>query len=357
MNRGDYPGSGSRIDWTDHFATFSIPISLMHQTQPMTATRYGVSLADIHSAAKTIAGAANLTPVMTCSALNDMVGAKLFFKCEQFQKVGAFKFRGAYNAVAQIASDPSAARRGVITHSSGNHAQALALAARLFDIPATVVMPTSASAVKRAAVIGYGANVVPCEPTLAAREQTVARLQEETSATLVHPYDDRAIIAGQGTAALELLAEVEQLYAIVAPVGGGGLISGTAIAAKSLSPHTLVIAAEPQGADDAYRSKQAGKLIPQTDPHTIADGLLTSLGQWTWPIIRDCVDKIVTVNDSEIRAAMRLLWERAKLLVEPSSATALAAILRPEFPRSLGADRIGVILSGGNVDLDRVVWK
>ena len=230
--------------------------------------------------------AATQTPVMTCGQVDELAGVQIFFKCEQFQKVGAFKFRGAYNAVAQIVSDPDVARRGVITHSSGNHAQALALAARTFGITATVVMPTTASPVKRAAVVGYGAEVVPCEPTLEAREQTVARIRQRTGAVLVHPFDDPRIIAGQGTAALELLNQVGRLDAIVAPVGGGGLISGTAIATKALAPQTLVIAAEPQGADDAFRSKQAGQLIQQTSPHTIADGLLTSLGQWTWPIVR-----------------------------------------------------------------------
>ncbi len=329
----------------------------MQQSESKSSLNRAVSLSDIQAAGQTIAAAAHRTPVMTCSQIDQLAGAKIFFKCEQFQKVGAFKFRGAYNAVARVAADPPRARRGVITHSSGNHAQALALAAQMFGIPATVVMPTSASLVKRAAVCGYGATVVPCEPTLEAREQTVARLTEQTGAVLVHPYDDPAIIAGQGTAALELLAEVEDLFAIVAPVGGGGLISGTAIATKALAPQTLVVAAEPRGADDAFRSKQAGRLIPQTSPQTIADGLLTSLGQWTWPIVRDCVDQVVTVSDDEIRSAMRLLWERAKLLVEPSSATVLAAVLRPEFPRGLGTDRIGVILSGGNVDLNRLVWN
>jgi threonine dehydratase len=226
----------------------------------------------------------------------------------------------------------------------------------MFGIPATIVMPTSAAPVKRAAVLGYGARVIDCEPTLPAREQTVARLQSESGAELVHPYDDPRIIAGQGTAALELLTEIESLDAIVAPVGGGGLISGTAIAVKSLSPRTAVIAAEPQGADDAYQSKRAGRLITQTNPKTIADGLLTSLGRWTWPIVRDLVDQVITVSDSEIRAAQRLLCERAKLLVEPSSATALAAVLRPEFPRIGRHPRVGVILSGGNVDLDRLSW-
>jgi threonine dehydratase len=317
---------------------------------------YGVSLADVHAAARAIAGAAHITPVMSCGQIDELAHARLFFKCEQFQKVGAFKFRGAYNALSQIAADPAAVQRGVITHSSGNHAQALALAARLFGIPATVVMPDNALPVKRAAVAGYGATVVLCEPTLAAREETVARLRAQSAAQLVHPYDDPRIIAGQATAALELLTEVPDLDAIVAPIGGGGLISGTAIATKSTSRTTRVIGAEPSGADDAFRSKQASQLMPQTNPRTIADGLLTSLGRWTWPIVRDWVDAIVTVSDAEIRSAQRLLWERAKLLTEPSSATALAAVLRPGAAGLPRGARIGIILSGGNVDLDKIAW-
>jgi threonine dehydratase len=267
---------------------------------------------------------------MSCSQIDQWVGAKLFFKCEQFQKVGAFKFRGAYNAISRIARDPAAARRGIITHSSGNHAQAVALSAKLLGIHATVVMPSTASGVKRRAVEGYGARIVTCEPTLESREATVARLREDSGAQLVHPFDDPDVIAGQGTAALELLSEIDDLFAVVVPIGGGGLASGTAIATKGLSPRTLVIAAEPQGADDAFRSKQAGRWIKQTSPSTIADGLLTSMGEWTWPIVRDLVDQVVTVSDDEIREAMRWLWERAKLLVEPSSATVLAAVRRAE---------------------------
>jgi threonine dehydratase len=294
---------------------------------------------------------------MTCRQIDQWVGAQVFFKCEMFQKVGAFKFRGAYNAIAQVASDSATAKRGILTHSSGNHAQAVALAAKMFGLSATIVMPTTASNTKRAAVVGYGAQVVPCEPSVAAREQTAAQILERTGAVLVHPYNDPRIIAGQGTAALELLEEIEALDAIVAPVGGGGLISGSAIVARQHSPRTRIIGAEPSGADDAFRSKQAGERLPSTDPRTIADGLLTGLGTLTWPIVRDCVDQIVTVDDDEIRTAQRMLWERAKLLAEPSSATALAVLRRPEFPIRQAGARIGVILSGGNVDLDRIVWN
>lgn len=293
---------------------------------------------------------------MTCASIDQIAGMNIVFKCEQFQKVGAFKFRGAYNAVAKIANDPEKAARGVITHSSGNHGQALALAAKRFGLPATIVMPATAPAIKRAAVQSYGARVVFCQPTLESRESTVAEIQQESGAYLVHPFDDPSIIAGQGTAALELLAQGSDWFAIVAPIGGGGLISGTAIVAKQLFPQTLVIAAEPAAADDAFRSKQAGRFIPANNPQTIADGLRTSLGQWTWPIVRDRVDLIIRVSDAEILSAMRLLWERAKLMVEPSSATVLAAALRPEFPRPPKGKRIGMILSGGNVDLDQLSW-
>ncbi len=308
-----------------------------------------VRFEDVRSAALTLSGVAHRTPVMTCEQLNSTAGLELFFKCENFQKVGAFKFRGAYNAVSNLS--PPERGRGVITHSSGNHAQALALAAKKFDIPATVVMPSNSAAVKRAAVGGYGTTIVECEPTLAARESTVARLIEQTGATMIHPYDNPFIIAGQGTAALELLEEISDVDAVIAPVGGGGLISGTCLAARGLQPAISVFAAEPTGADDAFRSLQAGRLIPQTDPQTIADGLLTSLGQWTWPIIQRNVSQVITVDDDEIRAAMRLLWKRAKLLVEPSAATVLAAVLSDSFPRA-GHRRIGLILSGGNVDLN-----
>jgi threonine dehydratase/serine racemase len=290
---------------------------------------------------------------MTCSQLDARAGLQLFFKCEQFQKVGAFKFRGAYNAIANLRAEDRA--RGVVTHSSGNHAQALALAARKYSISATVVMPANAAAVKKAAVRDYGATIVECEPTLAARESTVADIVARCGATLIHPYDNPYIIAGQGTAALELLGEVPDLDAVIAPVGGGGLISGTCLAARGTGQAIQVIAAEPAGADDAFRSLEAGRLIPQTNPRTIADGLLTSLGELTWPIIQRHVAQIITVSDDEIRTAMRWLWERAKLLVEPSSATVLAAVWNPAFPtRSLR--RVGLILSGGNVDLDSFRW-
>jgi threonine dehydratase/serine racemase len=292
---------------------------------------------------------------MTCATLDRLAGRSLFFKCEHLQKVGAFKFRGACNAVWRLV--PEVAARGVVTHSSGNHAQALALAARMRGIPAHIVMPNNAAAVKRRAVEGYGARVIPCAPTLAARESTAAAVLGETGATLIPPYNHSDVIAGQGTAGLELLEQVTGLDALVAPVGGGGLLAGVCIAAKALDPAIRVLGAEPAGADDAARSKALGVLIPQTEPHTIADGLLTSLGDLTWPVIRDQVDGIITVSEEEIRIAMRLAWERGKLLIEPSAAVALAAVLAPDFRTLAGAHRVGVILSGGNVDLERLPWN
>ncbi len=313
---------------------------------------------DVLSAVEVIRGVAHRTPVVTCRTLDDLAGRRLFFKAENLQKVGAFKFRGAFNAVSRLSDEAAAA--GVVTHSSGNHAQALALAARMRGIPAFIVMPRTASPVKQAAVRDYGAEVVLCEPTLAARESTAAEVQQRTGATFIHPYDHPHIIAGQGTATLELVEQVDELgvslSAVIAPVGGGGLLSGTTIAAHGLNRGLRVFAAEPVGADDAARSKAAGEFVPQTSPNTIADGLLTSLGQLTWPIIRDQVEQIITVSDEQIVAAMRLLWERAKLLIEPSSAVVLAAVLDDRFRELPDIDSVGLILSGGNVNLDKLPW-
>jgi threonine dehydratase/serine racemase len=317
-------------------------------------TSYAVSLDDIRAAAQRIAGFAQRTPVLTCGTIDRLAGRSLFFKCENLQKVGAFKFRGACNAVMKL-SDAQAAR-GVVTHSSGNHAQALALAARLRGIPAHVVMPSNSTAVKKRAVEGYGGRVIECMPTLEARETTAAAVIAATGATFIPPYDHADVIAGQGTTALELLEQVEKLDAIVAPVGGGGLISGIALAGRAVKPALRIFAAEPKGADDAARSKAAGTLIPQTSPQTIADGLLTSLGALTWPVLRDQVERVVTVREEEIVAAMRLLWERAKLVVEPSGAVSLAAVLSEEFKKLTGLARVGIVLSGGNANLDRLPW-
>ena len=315
---------------------------------------FAITLDDIRMAAQRIAGWAHRTPIMTCATLDAQAGRQLFFKCEQWQKVGAFKFRGACNAVLKL-SDADA-KKGVVTHSSGNHAQALALAAKLRGIAAHIVMPSSASAVKRRAVEDYGANVIECEPTLMAREVTVAEVQARTGAILIPPYNHPDVMAGQGTVALEMLAELPDLDAIVAPIGGGGLMAGVTIAAKALKPTIRMFAAEPSGADDAARSKALGQLVPQTGPHTIADGLLTSMGDLTWPVVRDQVEAVVTVTEEEIVQAMRLTWERAKLLIEPSSAVAVAAVLTPGFQALPGMKKVGVVLSGGNASLDRLPW-
>jgi threonine dehydratase len=311
-----------------------------------------VTLSDIRTAATRIQPYAHRTPVLTCASLDARTGARLFLKCENFQKVGAFKFRGACNAVFSLTEEE--ARRGVVTHSSGNHAQALALAARLRGIRAFIVMPSNAPEVKKAAVAGYGGEITFCEPTLEAREQTTARIIEKTGATLVHPYDNTLVIAGQGTAALELLEEVPYLDMVMAPVGGGGLLSGTAIAAKALNPQIRLVAAEPEMADDAFRSLAAGRILPSVHPQTIADGLLTSLGARTFPIIQHHVEQVVTVSEKVIIVAMRNVWERAKIIIEPSAAVPIGALL--ENKADFSGLRIGVILSGGNVDLDRLPW-
>lgn len=277
----------------------------------------------------------------------------MFLKCENLQRVGAFKFRGACNAVFSLSVEE--AKRGVATHSSGNHAQALALAARLRGIPAYIVMPRTAPAVKTAAVRGYGGQITYCEPTLEARETTLAEVVRQTHATVVHPYDNPRVIAGQGTAALELLTDVPDLNLVMTPVGGGGLLSGTSITVSALSPKTRVIAAEPAGADDAYRSLQAGRILPSVHPQTIADGLLTSLSPRTFSIIQAHVERIVTVSEESIIAAMRFIWERAKIVIEPSAAVPLAALWDGSF--EFAGQRIGVILSGGNVSLDKLPWQ
>lgn len=311
------------------------------------------TLTDLYQAAERIRPYAHRTPVLTCQSLNAQTGAQLFLKCENLQKVGAFKFRGACNAV--FALSEAEAARGVVAHSSGNHAQALALAAQLRGIPAYIVMPSNAPAVKKAAVAGYGGKITFCEPTLAAREATQAQVVAETGATVVHPYNNERVIAGQGTAALELLQEVPDLDVVLAPVGGGGLLSGTAIAVTELSPQTRVIAAEPEQADDAYRSLEAGQILPSLNPRTIADGLLTSLGDLTFPIIQQRVEQIVTVSEAAIMAAMRFVWERAKIVIEPSAAVPVAVLWERKI--DLTGQRVGIILSGGNVDLDRLPWQ
>jgi threonine dehydratase len=311
------------------------------------------TLNDIRQAAETIRPYAHRTPVLTSESLNQKAHALVYLKCENFQKVGAFKFRGACHAVFSLSEAEAAC--GVSTHSSGNHAQALALAAKLRGIPAYIIMPDNAPGVKKAAVAGYGGKITFCDPTLPAREATLARVANETGSAVIHPYNDERVIAGQGTAALELLEEVPDLDVIIAPVGGGGLLSGTAIAATDLRRGIRVIGGEPEMADDAYRSLQTREIVPSTNPKTIADGLLTSLGPLTFPILQQRVERIVTVSEIGIIEAMRFIWERAKIVIEPSAAVAVAVLWERKI--DLSGRRVGVILSGGNVDLDKLPWQ
>ena len=307
----------------------------------------------IQEARERILGKVNVTPVLTSTTLDAQAGAQLHFKCENFQKCGAFKARGATNAV--FALSESQARRGVATHSSGNHAAALARAARLRGIPAYIVMPENSAQAKRAAVQRYGGQVSYCAPTLAAREAAAAELVRRTGALLIHPYDNLQVMAGAGTAAAEFLEQVPELEVLLCPVGGGGLLSGTAVAAKSLRPSIRVLGVEPAGADDAARSLRAGHIIPSVDPRTIADGLRSSLGERPFAEIRRLVDDIITVAEADIVAGMRTLWEVLKVIVEPSGAVPYAALRTPRT--EFAGRRVGVILSGGNLDLDRLPWS
>jgi threonine dehydratase len=296
---------------------------------------------------------AHRTPILVSESINHITGGKIYFKCENFQKVGAFKFRGATNAVMSLSDEKSI--RGVGTHSSGNHAAALALAARNRGVHAYVVMPENAPEIKKKAVAGYGAKVTFCSPTLEARESALANVIAETGATEIHPYDNFEVIAGQGTAAKELLEDESSLEIVLAPVGGGGLLAGSALSIRHLSPETRLIGCEPAGADDAYRSFKKGKIIPSVNPQTIADGLLTSLGERNFAIIKDSVDGIVTVSEKSIIRAMRLIWERMKIIIEPSSAVPLAAILERKV--DVQNQKVGIIVSGGNLDLGNLPFS
>lgn len=308
------------------------------------------SFADIKAAHDLIRPYIHRTPVMTCKAVDRLAGCELYFKCENFQKVGAFKFRGATNAVFSLSE--AAAAAGVGTHSSGNHAAALALAASMRGIQSYIVMPSNAPEVKKNAVAGYGGQVTFCEPTLQAREETLQKLTDQLGLTVVHPYNNFAVICGQGTAAVELLKEVSDLEIVMCPVGGGGLLAGTSLATKFLLPACRVIAAEPKEADDAFRSFRDGYIHPSVHPQTIADGLLTSLGELNFEIIKQQVDEIVTASEASIVAAMRMIWERMKIVIEPSSALPLAVIL--ENREKFAGKKIGIILSGGNVELSKL---
>lgn len=292
------------------------------------------------------------TPVVTSTYLDKITGAELFFKCENFQRTGSFKIRGACNSVFSL--DDKTAVRGVATHSSGNHAQALSLAAGLRGIKAHVVMPDNSSKVKVDAVREYGGIITFCEPTLQSREEYLRNVIEKTGATEIHPYNDLRTIAGQSTAAIELIGEVANLDIIMAPVGGGGLLSGTLLAAAHFSPTTRVIAAEPEAANDAFESLREGRIMPAKKPVTVADGLRTALGTYTFPIIQKYVDRIVTAGEEDIVQAMRLVWERMKIVVEPSATVTIAALLN-KTPDVRGK-RVGIILCGGNIDLDHLPW-
>lgn len=315
-----------------------------------------LTLEDIRAAHARIRDKIHRTPLMTSEVLDEMCGRRLFFKCENLQKVGAFKARGATNAVFLL-TDAEAAR-GVVTHSSGNHAAALARAARLRGIPAYIVMPMDAPESKQAAVRRYGGRVVLCQPTMAAREAAAFKVQQDTGAEFVHPYDDWRVMAGQGTTAIEMLEDEPGLDAILCPVGGGGHLSGLAVAAKAMKPAIHVFGAEPAGADDAARSFRSGRIEPLGEPRTIADGLRASLGKKPFDEIRKFVDGVVTVSEAGIVKSMRTIWEVLKVIVEPSGALGFGAVLEPAEGRVPPADqRIGIVLTGGNLDLDKLPWK
>jgi threonine dehydratase len=307
---------------------------------------------ELIEAARRIRPYINRTPVITCATLDRLTGAKLYFKCENFQKVGAFKARGAMNTLLTLSPDEM--KNGVSTHSSGNHAQALSWAAALMEVPAHIVMPSNSSKVKIEAVKGYGGKITFCEPTLEARESTLEKVRSETGAIEVHPYNNYRIIAGQATATMELLEDVPEPDIILAPVGGGGLLSGTAVAAHYFSPGTRIYAGEPDQANDAFLSFTRKEFVPSVHPDTIADGLRTSLGSLTFPIILEHVSGVLTVSEESIIRSMRLIWERMKVLAETSSAVPLAAILEGKL--DVKNKRIGIILSGGNADLDALPW-
>ncbi|MDP7001329.1 MAG: pyridoxal-phosphate dependent enzyme [Candidatus Poseidoniaceae archaeon] len=306
-----------------------------------------VDFEDVRAAASRIEGIVAHTPVVTSLALDSLAGRRLFFKCENLQHVGAFKFRGASNAIALLGEE---AERGICTHSSGNHAQAVALAAKQRGVSAYIVMPENAPRVKIEGVRSHGAEITFCEPTLEARERTAAAVMERTGATFVHPFDNPRVVAGQGTAVLELINEVGPLDAIIAPIGGGGLMSGTCVTTRALLPEARIFGAEPAGADDAARSLAAGHLIPNKGTNTICDGLLTSLCNLTFGILNEHLESIITISDEEVLAAMKLLQEHLDIVVEPSGATVLAAVLTEEFRALKDIDSVGLVISGGNLD-------
>lgn len=308
---------------------------------------------DVKEAHKRIAPYIHRTPVLTSSFFNELSGAELFFKCENFQKAGVFKARGACNAVFGLSDEKAA--KGVATHSSGNHAQALSYAAGRRGIKATVVMPNTAPEAKKAAVRGYGGEVLECEPSTAAREAMLEELVARTGADFVHPYNDHRVIAGQGTCSLELCEDIDNLDAVVAPIGGGGMVSGTCLTLSNVSPKTKIYAAEPKNADDVYRSFHAGKIIEDDSPQTIADGLKVSMRPRTWHFVSQYVTDVLLATEEEIIEAMYLTWQRMKIVIEPSSAVPLATILKNK--ELFAGKRVGVIITGGNVDLKKLPWN
>ncbi|MFU8811412.1 MAG: threonine ammonia-lyase [Balneolaceae bacterium] len=311
------------------------------------------ALHDIEAAASRISSVIHRTPIFTSRYFDEQTNGSIFFKCENFQRTGSFKFRGASNAVLSL--DEKTAKKGVATHSSGNHGQAVARAAQLRGIPATIVMPAYAPDIKKRAVRGYGATIVECQNSLQSREETLQQVLEQTGATFIHPYNQIEVICGQGTCAMELLDELPDLDTIITPVGGGGLLSGTAIYTKSIKPHITVIGAEPAEADDACRSFRAGRHITDGNRETVADGLRATLGPLTFTVIHSTADAIVTVSEEAIIHAMRTVWERLNIIIEPSCAVPVAALL--ERAMDTEGKRIGVILTGGNLDLDRLPWQ
>ncbi len=308
---------------------------------------------DILDAHELIKNQIHRTPVLTSASINEITDCELYLKCENLQKVGAFKFRGASNAVLSLSE--SDLQKGVATHSSGNHAAALALAAKMKCVPAYIVMPRTAPEIKKKAVEGYGAKIIFCEPTLQSREETLSKIVDETGATFIHPYDNYSVIAGQATAAKEVFEDVGEIDYIIAPISGGGLLSGTCLSARYFSPNTKVIGAEPKGADDAFRSIRDGVIYPSTNPKTICDGLLTNLSERTFGIIKANVNEIITAEESTIIEAMKMIWERMKIIVEPSGAVTLAVVLANK--QKFSGKKIALILSGGNADLNKLPWN
>lgn len=314
---------------------------------------YIPTLADMQAAHERIRPYIHRTPVLTSSFINALVGAELFFKCENFQKAGAFKARGASNAVFGLSDEQAA--RGVATHSSGNHGTCLSYAAGRRGIPCTVVMPRTAPQAKKDAVRGYGGKVVECEPSTSSREAVFAEVVAETGAEFVHPYNDPRVIAGQATCSKELLEEVDGLDAVIAPIGGGGMVSGTCLTLSNLAPGIRIYAAEPEQADDAYRSFKAGYIIADDAPDTVADGLKVPLKDLTWHFVKNHVTDILTASEEEIIDSMKLIWKRMKMVMEPSSAVPLATILKNKHV--FAGKRVGIIITGGNVDLDKLPWQ